>query len=130
MMSSRLPLRTVDRRRSRTRANEASGSLSRVLGGQALLRPGSFGKQLDQLGARVNAELPVRAAEVELDRLGAQEHPRPNLLVREPFHGRERDLELLRRQLLLRRGATSSHALAGRPQFGAGTLGPRSRAEL
>jgi len=59
-----------------------------------------FGEPTDQLGARTDTELAVRPSEVEFDRLRAEEERRADLAVRLPFRDLQRDLELLRRQLV------------------------------
>ena len=89
--------------------------MSSPLGRQALWRSGLLREKLDQLAARADVELAVRVAEVELDRLRAEEEARADFLVRQAFGGGKGDLQLLWRQLLVRRRPSAPQALATRP---------------
>src|SRR5262249_4508309 len=79
---------------------------------------------------RVDRELPVRVSQVVLDGLRAEEERRRSLTRRLAVGEEERDLELLRRQLVERRRDAAPGRLAGRRQLGAGKLAPRDGAEL
>jgi hypothetical protein len=61
---------------------------------------------------------------MELDSLRAEEEARADLLVRESLRCRERDLELLRCQLLMDYGPAGAQALPARPQLSADPLRP------
>ena len=72
-------------------------------------------------------QLPVDAAQVELDRLVREEERGAHLAVRHPARHVERDLELLRRQLLLLPRLAAAKRLAARAQLGARPARPRPR---
>src|SRR5206468_10301167 len=76
-------------------------------------------KVADQLGPGVNIELPVDARKVTLDSLRTQEERGADLPVCLSFCDLERDLELLRGQLLEAADVpTAAKGLAARTQFG------------
>src|SRR5215212_6994925 len=86
---------------------------------RALRRGGLLGEQLDQLGPRPYVELAVGAAQVEINRLRAEEEPRTDLLARQPVRSGERHLEFLRGQLVMRGRVTPPpKPLATRAQLG------------
>jgi hypothetical protein len=70
----------------------------------------------------MDPQLPVDAGQVNLNRLDAQEEPGTDIAVRQPVGDEQRDLELLRSQLLGgRRGAPTKMFPAG-AQLGPGSL--------
>src|SRR5215207_7519226 len=87
------------------------------------------GELLDERGARAQVELAVDAAQVEVDRLGAEEQGRADLPVGLALGGLERDLQLLRRQLLAVARLAAPEPLAGGAKLGRRALCPRPRAE-
>src|SRR4051794_25508614 len=84
---------------------------------------------LRKVGAGADAELAVDVAQVVLDRLRAEEHRRRRLARRPPAGEEERDLELLRRELIQRRRIAPACGLARRAELGACQVRPRRRAE-
>jgi hypothetical protein len=77
----------------------------------------------------VDVQLAIDAAEVELDRLVAEEERGADLLVGLSLGHLQRDLKLLRRQLLGLEGLPAGERLAARPQLATRALGPRPRAD-
>src|SRR5215207_3973403 len=82
-----------------------------------------------KLLAGVDSELAIRVAQVVLDGLGAEEQLRRRLARGVPAREHERDLELLRRQVVERAGVAPPRALAGRQQLRVCALAPRRGAE-
>src|ERR671922_2781213 len=90
--------------RKRDRYPPPGGSRSPHLGGSRGLRQQPAPVRLDDgRDAAVDAELPHRVAQVLLDRVAAEEEPRPDLAVRATLGGEPEDAELLARELRLRR---------------------------
>src|SRR5262245_25933528 len=87
------------------------------------------GEEPDEFGAGVDVELAVDARQMELDRLRAEKERRRNVAVRLSLSDLQRDLELLRGQLLGRREVASGDRLSARSQLAACLLRPGSRAE-
>ncbi len=85
------------------------------------------GKAPDQLSSRVHVQLAVDPPQVELDRLVREEERCADLAVRHPPRDVERDLELLRRELVSLPGSSAPELLTGRPQLRACPLGPWRR---
>jgi hypothetical protein len=83
-----------------------------------------------QLGSRADAELAVDLGEVELDRLRRQEERGAGLAVRGPLGDEERDLELLRGQLVRSRRPPGADGDAGGGEFGPRAAHPGSGVEL
>src|SRR3954465_8283885 len=82
-----------------------------------------------QLPAGTNAELGEHVAQMPLDSPRAQEEPRPDLRVRQPIGGKQRDLPLLRGQIVPRLDDPPPHLLAGGLKLLAGALGERLHAD-
>src|SRR5215218_1298486 len=82
-----------------------------------------------QLRTRTEAELLEDVAQVRLDRVRAEEELRRDLLVRQPLRDQARDRELLRREVVPRRGDAPARALTGRSKLGFCPFCPRGCAE-
>src|SRR6266550_8113839 len=82
-----------------------------------------------QLGARADSELAERVVQVELDCLRTEEERRGRLSVRLPLGDDQRDLELLRCQLVARGGVGWAQACAGGSELCPGARAPRDRAQ-
>src|SRR6476619_1754900 len=78
----------------------------------------------------MDIELSVDVPEVVLDRLRAEERRRCRLASRSPLCQQERDLELLRCQLVQRRDVAPPGRLSRRVELRACELCPRRRADL
>src|SRR5919108_1886390 len=118
------PLRSVACPRPRAVAARGRG---RHLGGD---RERSLRREPpDQLTARVDVELAVDPAEMELDGLVAEEQGRGDFLVRPSLGDPEGDLQLLRRQPLALARRPSPEPFAAGAQLGARAIFPRRGAE-
>src|SRR4051794_21579516 len=91
---------------------------------------GARAERLRELLPRVDRELAIRVAEVVLDRLRAEEERRRGLPRRPSLGEQERDLELLRRQLVERARLPAPGRLAGRGQLRPRELRPRRGTEV
>src|SRR5437868_7434859 len=78
-----------------------------------------------ELRARADAQLSVHAAEVILDRLRTEEHRCGGLACRAALRQQERDLQLLRCQLVERRRVSLARLLARRLELRTGEIRPR-----
>src|SRR5690242_5311289 len=83
-----------------------------------------------ELLAAAHVELTVRVAEVVLNGLRAQEERRGGLAHGAAAGEEQRDLQLLRCQVVERRRVAAPRGLAGRRELAARPLGPRRRAEV
>src|SRR6266571_704682 len=86
------------------------------------------GQHLLQLIPRGDSELVERLVEVVLDRLGANEEPAPDVLIRVPIARHGGDLVLLPRKQVIGLDYTPPRTLAGREKLAAGALGKHPRA--
>src|SRR4051794_21872303 len=77
-----------------------------------------------ELGARGHPQLAGDAAQVALDRLGAEEELRAGLAVGRPLGHEQGDLQLLRRELLGRAAVAPARVLTGGGELLAGPVGP------
>src|SRR4051795_10793440 len=82
-----------------------------------------------QLPAGTNAELGEHVAQMPLDSPRAEEELRPDLRVRQPIGGKQRDLPLLRGQIVASLDGPPTHLLAGGLKLFAGALGERLHAD-
>src|SRR3954468_1942644 len=82
-----------------------------------------------QLPAGTNAELGEHVAQMPLDSPRAEEELRPDLRVRQPIGGKQRDLPLLRGQIVASLDGPPTHLLAGGLKLVAGALGERLHAD-
>ena len=73
----------------------------------------------------MDVELPVDPGQVELDRLWAEEEAGRDVTVGQALRDEKLDLELLRRELLVRSRIAGSKVLAAGAQFDAGSFRPR-----
>src|SRR5215207_3206096 len=87
-------------------------------------------KQRRELAAGADAELAISPVQVCLDRLGGEEQPRRGFLVGHAGDNRQRDLELLGRELVdARILAAGAQRLAARTQLRSRSLGAGLRAQ-
>jgi hypothetical protein len=77
----------------------------------------------------VNVELPVDPRQVELDGTGAEKQRCADLAIRFSLRGVDRDLELLRCELLLIRRAAAANRLARGAKLGGRPRRPRHRGQ-
>src|SRR4051794_4171919 len=82
-----------------------------------------------QLPAGTDAELAEHVAQMPLDRPRAEEELRPDLRVRQPIGSKQRDLPLLRGQLVAGLDGPPPHLLAGGLKLPPGSLGQRLHAD-
>ncbi len=87
-------------------------------------------RQRRQLPAGADPELGEHLAQVPLDGAGAEEQPRSDLRVGEPFVGELGDLPLLGGQLVARLDPALAHRSAGGQQLNPGALGEPLRPHL
>src|SRR5204863_2767227 len=71
----------------------------------------------------------VDVSQVVLDRLRTEEDGRCSLARRLALRKQQRDLKLLRRQLVERRHVAAACGFAGRGELGRGRVGPRRRTQ-
>src|SRR4051794_26897255 len=119
-----------------SRSSSLTLSYSPVDAGAPLQRGTQAGKSRDsdprgasQLPAGTDAELGEHVAQMPLDRPGAQEELRPDLRVRQPIGGKQRDLPLLRGQIVATLDGPPPHLLAGGLKLLARALGERLHAD-
>src|SRR3954452_20525416 len=82
-----------------------------------------------QLPAGTNAELGEHVAQMPLDSPRAEEELRPDLRVRQPIGGKQRDLPLLRGQIVAILDGPPPHLLPRSPKLLARALGERVHAD-
>src|SRR3954463_14605643 len=78
-----------------------------------------------QLPAGTDAELGEHVAQMPLDGPRAEKEPRPDLRVRQPIGGKQRDLSLLRGQIVASLDGPPPHLLASGLKLVARALGER-----